>query len=42
MTGVRSHLIDLLDDQQITAMAGIFTKVLAHMRDLPLDGEDIR
>jgi DNA-binding MarR family transcriptional regulator len=42
VTGVRSHLIDLLDDQQITAMAGIFTKVLAHMRDLPPDGEDIR
>lgn len=37
VTGVRTHLIDLLDDAEIEVMAGIFTKVLAHMRELPAD-----
>lgn len=35
VTGVRSHLIDLLDEGEIAAMAGIFSKVLTHMRELP-------
>lgn len=37
VTGVRTHLIDLLDEQEIEAMAGIFSKVLTHMRALPAD-----
>ena len=38
VTGVREHLIDLLDEDQITAMAGIFGTVLTHMRELPANG----
>lgn len=37
VTGVRTHLIDLLDDEEIDVMAGIFSKVLTHMRALPAD-----
>ncbi|MCD1287062.1 MAG: MarR family winged helix-turn-helix transcriptional regulator [Brevibacterium sp.] len=37
VTGVREHLVDLLDPEEMAVLGRIFTKVTAHMRDIDAD-----